>query len=880
MMTVAPLASGQANYYLSLASDASGYYVDQKGLEPAGMWYGAGAQEFNLSGIVSADVLKRLCEGFDPESPDKRLVRNAGKDNRKHGDDLCFSAPKSVSLAWARSSAELREAIEAAMHQAVKDALDYIQDACGYARVGAQGQKIEKVPLMFALFEHGSSRAGDAQLHVHSVCPNITTHGINKNGKVRTTAIDSTHFYHHMMAGGAIFRASFAEYVRRLGFSIERDGSCFRIANFSEAFCDAASTRREEILAGILERSSKTARLKGLSEAEIIKAASGLMAEIVNLETRRAKRELSRADIFENTRELSRSLGLPDNYVERLLTHQREFTLDEKAIIKEEVFHASVATLTDRYSHWNKRDLTRIIAEESQGKGLSGRDVRELVEEKVISQEMVRIGEVVTSQKNETRKAWMERTEERFTTREILALEAKMLSSVQEMTHKPAAVDTRTALAVIDITRDQLAREGKTLTTEQAKVIEEMTTRPGGISCLVGMAGTSKSTILGSCRLAWELSGKNVIGCALAGVAADSLKTSSGIESDTLSMTLTRLRHGKLTLTEKDIVVLDEAGMVPTKLMAELVEHARKAGASLIPAGDTAQIQSIGAGGPFQSITQRITNVSKLTEIHRQREPWRKETVRQLSRGEAHEVLVAYAAHDQLHMTHTRGEAFEKVVDLWKADKGHLKEHTKEVFILAPMNCEVKAINKMCQAERLREGQLGEKAITVAGEKIHQGDRVVLTKKDRGLNVENGFFGEVTSINPESQRLRVKLDKGAREISISVPDYGDRIKLGYCSTVHTSQGSTRETVHVLLGGHMMDKHLSYVAASRSKGDTHLVCDHPSVEKDPTLKEATKALARAMSRDRTKNLATDLLEQGRQQGSPVVQRHEPEHSLSM
>ena len=54
---------------------------------------------------------------------------------------------------------------------------------------------------------------------------------------------------------------------------------------------------------------------------------------------------------------------------------------------------------------------------------------------------------------------------------------------------------------------------------------------------------------------------------------------------------------------------------------------------------------------------------------------------------------------------------------------------------------------------------------------------------------------------------------------------------------------------VLLGGHMMDKHLSYVAGSRSRGVTEMVCDHAEVGKDPTLRDAIRTLGRAMSKDR-------------------------------
>jgi conjugative relaxase-like TrwC/TraI family protein len=125
MLTVAALGSGQARYYLSLTS--ASYYTEAP--EPDGRWYGLGADEFALKGTVRPEDLTQLCEGFDPRDP-SRHVRNAGINDgdraRKHGDDLCFSAPKSVSVAWALGPEELRADIEKAMHRAVKDALDYI----------------------------------------------------------------------------------------------------------------------------------------------------------------------------------------------------------------------------------------------------------------------------------------------------------------------------------------------------------------------------------------------------------------------------------------------------------------------------------------------------------------------------------------------------------------------------------------------------------------------------------------------------------------------------------------------------------------------------------------------------------------------------------
>ena len=127
-------------YYLSLT--ASSYYLDAP--EPSGIWYGLGAEEFQLKGEVKPDDLISMCEGYDPRDS-TRHVRNAGKEGRYSGDDLCFGAPKSVSVAWALADQDLRDEIEAKALKAVKDALDYVQEASRLCqgrsrRPGAKGR--------------------------------------------------------------------------------------------------------------------------------------------------------------------------------------------------------------------------------------------------------------------------------------------------------------------------------------------------------------------------------------------------------------------------------------------------------------------------------------------------------------------------------------------------------------------------------------------------------------------------------------------------------------------------------------------------------------------------------------------------------------------
>ena len=187
--------------------------------------------------------------------------------------------------------------------------------------------------------------------------------------------------------------------------------------------------------------------------------------------------------------------------------------------------------------------------------------------------------------------------------------------------------------------------------------------------------------------------------------------------------------------------------------------------------------------------------------------------------------------------------------------------------MLASLNAEVRAINRQCQEERLRAGAISEEKLSVGGDDIHLRDRVLLTKRERKLGVENGFMGEVVSIDHEKGGLLIRLDQGGWPVSLRVEEYGAKnIKLGYASTVHKSQGQTVEHCHVLMGGHMTDLHLGYVQASRCRESTHLFIDQSHA--GPDLSEAIRAL----SRDRSKDLARDILDRCQPQA------HEQEQAL--
>jgi ATP-dependent exoDNAse (exonuclease V) alpha subunit len=265
--------------------------------------------------------------------------------------------------------------------------------------------------------------------------------------------------------------------------------------------------------------------------------------------------------------------------------------------------------------------------------------------------------------------------------------------------------------------------------------------------------------------------------------------------------------------------------------------------------GDAMQLQPIGAGGPFKSIAERVGEC-RLEQIRRQREEWRREAVHAFSRGDAKAALTAYLERKQLHVTKDRPAAMLRLVEQWKADGAVTRP--AETLLLASLNVEVSTINRVCQAVRMEAGQLGKRSLHVGTDSIFEGDRIQFTKRSRPLGIENGFTGDVLRVDEREQTLTVRLDKGGRQATINTRDY-DHIRLAYCSTVHKAQGRTVERAHVLLGGPLSDRHLAYVQASRSRGETHLVIDEDSA--GPKLRDAVRSL----SRTRQKDLAHDLIE---------------------
>ncbi len=841
MLSVAALAQGPG-YYLELAN--INYYAE--GGEPLPLWHGTAAKELGLSGIAKREHVERLCSGYHHET-EKAVVRNAGTPERNPGHDLTFSCPKSVSVAWAMADTPLRKAIEIKHQEAVKEALDFLEAKAGYARTGKQGQEVVRASLLFALFEHGTSRAMDPQLHTHAICINLTVH---PDG--RMTAIDSTHLYHLKMAGGAMYRAALARGMQELGFAIEqkRIGSSigFELSAVPTSLIEEFSKRRAEI--------EEQLRIRAGS----LDAASPKYAEMVAKETRRTKdTEKARKELLEGWKEVGREHGVTADYLYSTREPLGRISPEERGRRREEIFREAIGALSEQHSHWNEADLTKAVAERSAGR-ISAGDVRSLIEEKLTGPELVRLGRLTTAGKSQNPNRYIDRTEERFTTPEIVQLERQMLRNVERIVSGPQSG-----------VRDQLIEKtiGKSprpLDAEQAKAVHWLCGGPG-IGLMSGIAGAGKTTTIQTCHEIWKAEEKEVLGCAVAGRAAKQLQRETGIQSRTLESLLWNLDNGRIQLTARAVVVMDEAGMCGTKHMARLVEHVANApGARLVLLGDAKQLQPITAGGPFKYLAG-VVGEAKLENIRRQEAKWARDAVKDFQQGRAREAIAAFVEHGRFHLADSRPQAMAQLVERWKQDGGLSRPGS--VLMLASLNSEVKELNLRAQAERIRAGEVNaERKIHANGVNFHEGDRLQFGKKSTELGIENADTATVLRVNPPQKRLSVRHDDDGRIIEVSLKRYSpEKLRLGYASTTHKAQGATIEHVHVLMGGPLTDNHMGYVQASRSRKSTHLFCD-----KDTAGGPELSDLTRALSRENQKTMAQEVQERAsRQEPSPRLDR---------
>jgi Ti-type conjugative transfer relaxase TraA len=432
------------------------------------------------------------------------------------------------------------------------------------------------------------------------------------------------------------------------------------------------------------------------------------------------------------------------------------------------------------------------------------------------------------------------RGEDRFTTRQMIETEHRLYQAAERMAerthHQVRQKDRDVALA-------HAAERGLALSGEQRDAFDHVT-NPQGLSLVIGYAGTGKSAMLGIARQAWEEAGFEVRGAALAGIAAEGLENGSGITSRTIASLEHGWARGRDLLTDRDILVIDEAGMVGTRQMERVLSHAASAGAKVVLVGDPQQLQSIEAGAAFRALHERHGGV-EITQVRRQHARWQQDATRHLATGRTGEAIAAYADKAMVHPAETREDARRDLVARWDRDRQADPQASR--IILTHTNAEVRDLNLAAREAMRAAGALGRdvQVRTERGDRLFaSGDRIMFLRNERSLEVKNGTPGTIEQVSEGHMLVRTD---DARAIAFDMKDY-HHFDHGYAATIHKAQGMTVDRAHVLATPGM-DRHGAYVALSRHRDgvDLHYGGDD--------FRDQAR-LVRILARERTKDMASD------------------------
>ena len=434
---------------------------------------------------------------------------------------------------------------------------------------------------------------------------------------------------------------------------------------------------------------------------------------------------------------------------------------------------------------------------------------------------------------------------DRYTTQAMLEVEQKLVWQVERLAAR--------ASHSVNPARLEKTLAASHLSEQQQGVLRHIVEQ-GSIRCFVGYAGTGKSHLLGVAREIWEAEGYQLHGATLSGIAAENLQGSSGIASRTVASSCYRWDRGQDKLTDRDILVIDEAGMLGSRQLGRLIDEVHKAGAKVIVTGDQQQFQAIEAGASFRATTQRAPT-AELTEIWRQKEEWQREATQEFAQGKTAKAFNRYEVKEQVHEFSTQDQARQALIERWDATRKADPNETQLIFSYTRKDA--KLLNEEARALRQQNGELGPDQLikTEQGEQafsVH--DRLYFLKNDTGLAVRNGTLGTVTAIDEQGLTVRLDGDKvskeqPAREVRVNLAEY-NQIAHGYAATLHKGQGVTIDRSFVL-GSKHMDSHATYVGSTRHRETYDFFWSREEFG-------GREALLGTLSRDRSKDMAVDYL----------------------
>jgi conjugative relaxase-like TrwC/TraI family protein len=606
-----------------------------------GQWVGTGAERLGLKSEVTREQFHALCENRNPETGERLTQRQQKENKRRVFFDFTCAPPKSVSvLAVTLDDQRLVEAHEESARIAFREL-----ETFAATRVRKQGSQRDRTTgnLVAAAFVHNSSRELDPQLHTHFTVFNATFDDSERCWK----ALQAGGMYDAIRYGTAVYRNELAKRVQQIGYRIQPAKHGFEIEGVSDEVLKRFSKRAQQRDQAVLEMEQKLGRK--LSNDEI--------SHVVHQSRAKKLKGISTAEVRE--RQLAQLQPDELQALQKLSASVQRTGQPHITGLEKQTLNHAIAHVFERKSVVPEHELLMTALAHRQGEV----DLGNLKQEVKYSAELVK-------------------TERGFSTKEILATELDLIQTVN------AGCDAVAPL-------HPGYRPADWLGEDQRRAIYHVLRTSDRITGLRGLAGSGKTTALRELVAACKEAKIEPLFCAPTAAATDVLRK-EGFEAKTLQSLLL----SKPILTERQLIVLDEAGAVGMDDMKRLFDGARDA--RIILSGDTGQHASVARGDALRILEQHSDFKSgQLTAIRRQlKAEYRKavELAAQKRTVEAFAQLERMAAITELAGDELHGSAA----------KSYLKAlaENKSVLLVAPTWAEIEAVTEKVRAELKSSGRL------------------------------------------------------------------------------------------------------------------------------------------------------------------------------
>ena len=693
------------------------------------------------------------------------------------GFDLTFSAPKSVSVAWALADETTQGLIYAAHQAALDHVIRYAEERVFSSRSGRGGVVQEDIAgVVASAFDHWDSRAGDPQLHTHVVVMNRVQ---TADGVWRT--LDSRGLFRSTVGLSEMYNGVLSDYLTQaLGWGWEgcarrhSDVPKYEVAGVSERLREEFSSRSIDIEAAkeVLVAGFAASHGRQPSAREVLQ-----LRQQATLSTRPDKHVRALADLVDGWRGRAQQvLGSdPVAWVETL-AGRNDLPLLRAGDLADEMLaeaaKVAVHTVAEKRATFARSNVFAEVLRQFHGVRFATANDRMAVVERTCD---LAVGEALlisapelvhtpaAFQRPDGSSRFRPRGSEIYTTQDLLDAEARLLDA-----GRAVGGPSVSRLVAADVCARNLPGIGHPLSADQAAAVQQIVTSGRVVDVLVGAAGTGKSTAMRGARQVWEREhgAGSVVGLAPSAAAAEVLAAVVGIPTENTAKWLTEASRNALRLAELDqlraklnraspslrtramlqrartitgeverwslragqLVIVDEASMAGTFELDALTEQARRAGAKVLLVGDWAQLSPVAAGGAFHLLATDRDDTAQLHDVRRFRHEWERAASLDLRHGRA-DAADTYTEHGRV-----AGGDREFMLDLlyeaWRADI----RAGKRSLMIAGDSQTVLELNNRARADRVRAGEVTQAGVeTGSGSVVGVGDSVVTRRNQRGL---------------------------------------------------------------------------------------------------------------------------------------------------